>query len=56
MPNNRAIMLDPNKEENLSQYEAHIRLMYKYAVVALAGNVKLKDFMEARKRNDYAKC
>lgn len=51
IPNNQDIMLDSDK--NLSQYETHIRLMYKYAVVALAGNVKLTDFMEARKRNDY---
>lgn len=51
IPNNQDIMLDSDK--NLSQYEAHIRLMYRYAVVALAGNVKLTDFMEARKRNDY---
>lgn len=44
-------MLDSDK--NLLQYETHIKLMYKYAILALAGNVKLTYFMEARKRNDY---
>ena len=51
IPNNRDIMLDSNA--NLLQYEKHIRLMYRYAILALAGNVKLTDFMKARKRNDY---
>ncbi|GAD18579.1 S28 family serine protease [Helicobacter fennelliae] len=51
IPNNQDIMLDSNA--NLLLYEAHIRLMYRYAILALAGNVKLTYFMEARKRNDY---
>ena len=51
IPNNQDIMLDSNV--NLLQYEKHIRLMYGYAVLALAGNVKLTYFMEARKKNDY---
>lgn len=51
IPNNQDIMLDSNA--NLLQYEKHIRLMYRYAILALAGNVKLTYFMEARKRNDY---
>ena len=51
IPNNQEIMLDSNA--NLLQYETHIRLMYRYAVLALAGNVKLTYFMKARKRNDY---
>lgn len=51
IPNNQEIMLDSNA--NLLLYETHIRLMYRYAVLALAGNVKLTYFMEARKRNDY---
>ena len=51
IPNNQDIMLDSNA--NLLQYEKHIRLMYRYAILALAGNVKLTDFMKARKRNDY---
>lgn len=49
MPTNKPIMLD----SNLLQYETHIRFMYRYAILALAGNVKLTEFMEARKINDY---
>ena len=37
IPNNQDIMLDSNA--NLLQYETHIRLMYRYAILALAGNV-----------------
>ncbi|WP_267892534.1 hypothetical protein [Helicobacter trogontum] len=37
IPNNQDIMLDSDK--NLLQYETHIKLMYKYAILALAGNV-----------------
>ena len=36
-PNNQDIMLDSDK--NLLLYETHIRLMYRYAVLALAGNM-----------------
>ena len=37
IPNNQDIMLDSNA--NLLLYETHIRLMYRYAVLALSGNV-----------------
>ena len=53
IPNNQDIMLDSNanllqyenqdimldSNANLLQYEKHIRLMYRYAILALAGNV-----------------
>lgn len=44
IPNNQDIMLDSDK--NLLQYETHIRLMYRYAILALAGNVKLGSFLK----------
>ena len=44
IPNNQEIMLDSNA--NLLQYEKHIRLMYKYAILALAGNMKLGSFLK----------
>ncbi|TLD79723.1 hypothetical protein LS81_010370 [Helicobacter trogontum] len=44
IPNNQEIMLDSNA--NLLLYETHIRLMYRYAVLALAGNVKLGSFLK----------
>ena len=42
---NISIMLDSENPSNLLHYEAHIKLMYKYAIVSFAGNVKLNDFM-----------
>ena len=53
---NISIMLDSENPSNLLHYEAHIKLMYKYAIVSFAGNVKLNDFMEARRQfyNTYS--
>lgn len=51
IPNNQEIMLDSNA--NLLLYETHIRLMYRYAIVSFAGNVKLNNFMEARTNNNF---
>ena len=56
---NTPIMLDyidSSNQSNLLQYETHIRLVYKYSIAAFAGNVKLKDFMQARRHfyNTYS--
>lgn len=55
---NTPIMLDSTdssnqNKNNLLQYEAHIKLMYKYSIVSFAGNVRLNDFMEARAKNGF---
>lgn len=48
---NTLIMLDSKNPSNVLHYEAHIKLMYQYAVLALAGNVIINVLARSNNEN-----